>query len=142
MRRAAVAALTLGGCATIVAGGPDRIPVTTNPPGAYVYVDGKVVGQTPLVVTLDRSTSLGDIRIYYPGFQAVVINRYRSFNYWTIGNFFLAMIPVVVDIVTGNWQRFDDDDITISLTPGDGPAPYAIVPQSPRPQEPRPPQPM
>ena len=32
-----------GGCATIVAGGPDDIPITTYPAGAYVYVDGKVV---------------------------------------------------------------------------------------------------
>ncbi len=130
--RSAVALLVIGGCATIVAGGPDRVPVTTNPPGAYVYLDGEVVGQTPLVIVLDRQRSLGDIRIYYPGFNPVVITRYRSFNLWTLGNFFLAMIPVVVDLVTGNWQQFDDDEIAISLTPGNGPAPYGVQPQAPQ----------
>ena len=146
--RAALIALccVASGCATIVAGGPDEIPVRTTPPGAYVYVDGKVVGQTPLVVTLDRSNSLGDIRIYYPGFQPVLINRYKSVNLWVIGNFFLAIFPVIVDIATGNWQRFNDDEITIALTPGEAPPPYGVEPgvqggSTQQPQEPRPPQP-
>jgi hypothetical protein len=58
----------LSGCATIVAGGPDTIPINTNPPGAYVYLNGQVVGQTPMVLELGRSRSMADIRIYYPGF--------------------------------------------------------------------------
>lgn len=164
MRRAATAALcclVLGSCATIIAGGPDEIPVTTNPPGAYVYLNGQVVGQTPMVITLDRSRAFGDIRIYYPGFNPVVITRYKNFNLWTIGNFFIGMIPVIVDIVTNNWQRFDEDEIAIALTPGQAPPPYGVEPRAPRgpqappsfgspppngppmqpPQEPRPPAP-
>jgi hypothetical protein len=132
MLRAALVALcclSLGACATIVAGGPDQIPVRTTPPGAYVYLDGQVVGQTPLVLSLDRDRSLGDIRIYYPGFQPVLINRYKSVNLWVIGNFFLAIFPVIVDIATGNWQRFDDDEITIALTPGQAPPPYGVEPR-------------
>ncbi len=143
MRRAAIAALclVLASCATIVAGGPDDVPVSTNPPGAYVYLDGQIVGQTPMVITLDRTRSLGDIRIYYPGFNPVVITRYKHVNLWIIGNFFLGLIPIVVDLVTGNWQAFDDDEISIALTPGQVPPPYGVPPQDPRqPQEPRPPQ--
>lgn len=147
MRVAAlVAAMLSFGCATIVAGGPDDIPITTNPPGAYVYLDGKVVGQTPLVVTLERDKSLGDIRIFYPGFQTVAIQRYKHINWWIVGNFFLAMFPVIVDFVTGNWQAFDDDSISLSLVPGDTPPPYGIQPggagqPGPRPIAPRPPPP-
>ena len=136
-RLAAIAlAATLGGCATIVAGGPDTIPINTNPPGAYVYVDGIVVGQTPMIVTLNRSRSLGDIRIYYPGFQPVQITRYKSLNGWVFGNFFLAIWPVIIDFVTGDWQRFDDTPIAIGLTPGQAPPPYGTQPQLP-PQDPR-----
>ena len=108
------------------------MPVRTNPPGAYVYLDGQVVGQTPLVLTLDRYRSLGDIRVYYPGFQPVLLNRYKSVNLWVIGNFFLGMSPIVVDFITGDWQRFDDEDITISLVPGNAPPPYGIAPQLPQ----------
>lgn len=134
-RAAVVAALCVilgSGCATIVAGGPDEVPVRTNPPGAYVYLDGQVVGQTPLVLTLDRNRSLGDIRIYYPGFQPVLLNRYKSVNLWVIGNFFLGMIPIVVDLITGDWQRFDDGEISLSLVPGEAPPPYGIQPQLPQ----------
>ena len=69
-------------------------------------------------ITLDREKSLGDIRIYYPGFQPVVFNRYKSFNWWTVGSFVLValIVPVIVDFVTGNYMRFEDDEITISLT--------------------------
>lgn len=125
MRSAAVvAALALSGCATIIAGGPDDISVTTRPAGAYVYLDGNMLGRTPLVITLDRKRSLGDIRIYYPGYHPVAIHRYLSFNAWTLGNFFLGLIPVVVDLITGDWQRFDDDEIVLQLVPGEAPPPY------------------
>lgn len=143
MRAAALAVATMMGCATIFAGGPDNVPITTNPPGAYVYLNGQVVGQTPLVVKLDRGSSSADIRIYYPGFQPVQIQRYKSFNWWTIGDFpILAMIfPVVIDVVTGNWQRYDDDAILLGLTPGQAAPPYGIQPQLPPPQGPQAPPP-
>jgi hypothetical protein len=139
----AIALCALPGCATVFAGGPDAVPITTNPPGAYVYLNGQVVGQTPLVVKLDRGASSADIRIYYPGFQPVQIQRYKSFNWWTIGDFpILAMIfPIVIDIATGNWQRYDDDAILLGLTPGQAAPPYGIQPQLPPQQGPQEPPP-
>ncbi len=132
----ALVALTgSSGCATVFAGGPDEIPIRTNPPGAYVYVDGQIVGQTPMLVTLDRRRSLGDIRLYYPGFQPVQLLRSKSFNLWTIGNFFIGFVPVFVDLITGDWQAFDDEEILVGLSPGQAPPPYGIPPQLPmRPQ--------
>jgi hypothetical protein len=137
-QRVAIAlAAALTGCATIVAGGPDSIPISTNPPGAYIYVNGQVVGQTPMVVELDRHRSMADIRIYYPGFVPIQISRYKSLNGWVFGNFFLAIWPVIIDFATGNWQRFNDDPIAIGLTPGQAPPPYGAQPQLPlQPQEP------
>ncbi len=136
----AIALLALGGCATVIAGGPDQIPVNTNPPGAYVYVDGQVVGQTPMVVTLDRKRSLGDIRIYYPGFEPVQITRYKGINGWVFGNFFLGLWPVIIDFITGDWQDFDETPIAIGLRPGQSPPPYGMQPQMPQ-QQPYPQQP-
>ncbi len=134
-------AATLSGCATIVAGGPDSIPINTNPPGAYVYVNGEVVGQTPMVLDLDRGRSRADIRIDYPGFQPVQFTRYKSLNGWIVGNFFLGLWPVLIDIATGNWQHFDEDPIAIGLTPGQAPPPYGMQPQLPAQQGPMQPQP-
>lgn len=131
-------AVLASGCATIVAGGPDTIPVNTNPPGAYVYVNGQVVGQTPMIVTLDRKRSVGDIRIYYPGFQPVQITRYKELNGWVFGNIFLMIWPVVIDFVTGDWQRYDDTPIAIGLTPGQAPPPYGVQPGPMVPMQPDP----
>ena len=138
MKLAALLAMLPGisGCATIMAGGPDEIPITTNPPGAYVYLDGQIVGQTPMVVSLDRGHSLGDIRIYYPGFQPVVMKKYKHLNGWVFANFFIAIFPVIIDFATGNWQRYDEETIAIGLTPGASPPPYGIQPQVPRPPPP------
>jgi hypothetical protein len=147
-RLAFAALLATTGCATLFAGGPDEIPVRTNPPGAYVYVDGRIVGRTPVLISLDRNHSIGDIRIYYPGFMPVQILRNKSFNLWTLGNFFLAVFPVVVDLATGNYLAFDDDEIGIALQPGQAPPPYGVPPQmpptygAPPTYEPQPPQPV
>ena len=128
----------LTGCATIVAGGPDTIPIQTNPPGAYVYLNGQVVGQTPMMLDVDRSHGMADIRIYYPGFQPIQLTRYKTLNPWVFGNFFLAIFPVIVDIATDNWQRFSDEPIAIGLTPGQAPPPYGMQPQVPQQPEPNP----
>jgi len=48
------AALVLQGCATVVRGTSQKIPVTSTPVGAKVLVDGKDAGTTPLILKLKR----------------------------------------------------------------------------------------
>ncbi len=132
MKRALVAfalVATMSGCATLFAGGPDTIPINTNPAGAYVYVNGEMVGQTPMMLALDRNRSSADIRIYYPGFQPVQLFRNKSVNGWFFVNL-LVWPGFIVDLITGDWQRFDDYPIILGLTPGQAPPPYA--PQQPQ----------
>ena len=114
----------VGGCATIMAGGPDRVPVSTNPPGASVFVDGVLVGQTPLMLTLDRNRSNGQIRIEMPGFAPVILTRTKDINGWFWANLCLGgIVGIIVDLITGDVKRFDDTPIAIGLTPGAGAAP-------------------
>ena len=129
--------LLLAGCATLIAGGPDQIPVNTNPPGAYVYVNGSYVGQTPTIILLDRS-SRGLIQIYLPGFEPIGMFRPRQLNGWFIVSVLLFpfIVPPVVDLVTGDWQRFDDTGIAIGLRPSSGPPPNWSVPSGPQNQPP------
>jgi hypothetical protein len=110
--------LAFSGCATVFAGGPDRVPVTTNPPGATVFVDNMPVGQTPTIITLDRSRAAGIIRIEAPGYAPIVIARDRGINGWFwINVVLLNPIGVIIDLVTGNINSFDDTPITLGLTP-------------------------
>lgn len=109
-----------------MAGGPDRIPVSTNPPGATVFVDNIPAGQTPVMVTLDRQHSSGVIRIELPGFEPVTIVRAKSINGWFWVNLCTGgLIGFAIDFFTGNMNAFNDGPIAIGLTPGYGPGPAA-----------------
>ncbi len=121
-----------------MAPGPDRVPVNTNPPGAFVYLNGVVVGQTPTIVSLDRDHP-AQIQIYLPGFQPLVMERSKSFNGWFIGSILLiaAVFPLIVDFATGNYEYYDDEPIAIGLTPMAGPPP-PYYQQQPQYQQPPP----
>lgn len=43
-----------GGCATIVKGTSQKVPIASDPPGADILVDGSRVGQTPMAVEMKR----------------------------------------------------------------------------------------
>ena len=135
MIRHALCALALTGCATMFAGGPDYVPVSTNPPGAWVYYNGQAVGKTPMLVALDR-TRPAQIQIALEGFQQLVFQRAAYVNGWFFANIlWVALIfPWVIDLVDGDWRHFDDSPIAIGLTPlagGPPPAQYPPVPQYP-----------
>src|SRR5688572_8527217 len=51
---AMLTAAALGGCATLWedSGGLQAVPVTSDPPGAVVRINGEVVGTTPLTVSV------------------------------------------------------------------------------------------
>ncbi len=113
--------VAVSGCATIMAGGPDHIPVNSNPPGAQVFVDGVLVGQTPMVVTLDRERSHGTIQVQAPGFAPAIIQRDKEINGWFWANLCIGgLIGMVIDLVTGDVKRFDDTPIAVGMTPGGG----------------------
>lgn len=47
--------LSMTSCATVINGKTQKVPVTSYPSGAAVFVDGEMRGYTPTSVTLDRS---------------------------------------------------------------------------------------
>jgi hypothetical protein len=126
-----VAMALLSGCATIMSGGPDHIPISTNPPGASVFVDGTFVGQTPMIVTMDPKINVGMIHIEAQGFLPINIQRYKSIDGWFWANICWAFFPMIVDLATGEYQAFDDTPIALGMTPA------GYYPQ-PQPQQPPP----
>jgi hypothetical protein len=136
MTRTPLALVALTGCATLF-NEPARIPVATNPPGAAVYVNGQIVGQTPTMVQLDPERP-ANIQIYMPGFQPVQMWRHRGISGWFWVNI-LFWPGFIVDLATGKYQRYDNSGIAIGLVPEAGPPPDWYQPQpSPYPQPPGP----
>lgn len=116
----AIAAST--GCATIMAGGPDKVPVTSAPSGATVYVDNQPVGRTPTMIVLDRERSQGHIRVAAAGYEPAILVRSKQINGWFWANLcFGGVIGIVVDLVTGDVKRFDDTGIHVNLAPSRSP---------------------
>lgn len=119
------------GCATVFAPGPDRVPVTSKPPGANIFIDGALVGQTPSVIELDRRRSSGRIRIEAPGYHPVVMLRKKGFQGWFWCNLcFFNVIGFVIDLATLNARSFDGEPVIVTLVPTEG------APMEQRPLEP------
>jgi len=85
--------LLLQNCATIASGTRQRVPVSSRPPGAKVFVDGKESGYAPLILRLSKKTG-HVIRIEKEGYNPLEIRISRDAGYATFasdfGNFFLA----------------------------------------------------
>lgn len=104
-------------CATIVASGPDNVPVSTNPNGARVYVDGNLVGQTPTTISLNRKSE-GIIRLELDGYEPVTIDRDKVLNGWFLGNVILGgLVGVAIDLITSNQGKYSEQAVYAQLTP-------------------------
>lgn len=112
-----VVALLVSGCATIVASGPDLVPISSKPPGAMVYVDGVPVGVTPVTIPLKRSGS-GRIRIELEGYEPVFVTQDKVFNGWFLGNILIGgLIGIIVDVATSNVTKHSTDPVMVVLRP-------------------------
>jgi hypothetical protein len=82
-------------CATIGMGTSQEIPVTSNPAGAKIIVDGKEMGNSPITLKLKRYKS-HNIRIEKQGYNPfeVIITRRISLVLFSslIGNYLLGGI--------------------------------------------------
>lgn len=103
------------GCATIVANGPDHVPINTTPEGAKVFLNGMPVGRTPMVITPRRSEDF-NLRIELEGYEPIVVSRGKSFNGWFLGNILLGgVIGIVVDVATSNVMKHGEDVVYAEL---------------------------
>jgi len=68
-----IAFLLLSACATMFYGTTQEVPVTSVPDGAEVRIQGKLIGNTPVTITLDRKPD-HELEIS----QARPISRLRS----------------------------------------------------------------
>ena len=83
-------------CATIIRGTSQKIPVTSNPSGAKVTVDGKEMGYAPLILKLKKKKKSHVIRIEKQGYNPLEIRMARKPSLSAqalsiLGNFFFGV---------------------------------------------------
>lgn len=102
----ALAVLTLGGCATILASkGPVEIPTASTPGGVEVYLDGNRLGTTPVKVEVERKKS-HTLVFKKDGFKdASCLLEAKTGAGWVILDILFFVWPVIVDAVTNDWTK-------------------------------------
>ena len=114
-----IALIVVTGCASIIAPGPDRVMVATNPPGATIYLDGCYVGATPGMIQVDRG-SAGVLILRKDGYQPFGWQIARPINGWFFGNVCFGLVGVVgmiIDGASGNITKYSTDPISVSMRP-------------------------
>lgn len=106
-----------GGCASIVKGTTQPIPVTSDPTGADVKLDGNKLGQTPLKVEAKRKAD-HLITIEKAGYQTESVAVTRNIGGAVFGNILAGgLIGWGVDAISGAQYNLTPTTINITLKP-------------------------
>lgn len=98
----------------MINGTEQRIPVTSSPRGATVFVNGVRQGETPLGLFLARKHKGPVIRIEAPGYDPVEIRVGRkTTGLAVLGNILLGVIPAVVPAARHSLAHDGEGALTI-----------------------------
>lgn len=107
--------MVLVGCATIVHGGRQKIPVKSDPSGATVSVN-RIKVQTPGVINLSRLEPMATLRFEKEGYEPVEITLIRTTDGWLWGNvLFGGIIGIAIDFATGAAYQLSPNQVNVTL---------------------------
>lgn len=108
--------ICLPGCfATVFKGKNSNVEMTSIPTGADVYVNGQLVGQTPIKVKLESNKS-HTIEFRKVGYKSQTKQLSSGIGPgWVILDVACGLVPVVVDAATGSWYSLDEDHVKAVL---------------------------
>ncbi len=107
--------LSIIGCATIVSGRMQNLPVISSPDGAVVTM-GNLRQRTPCVLHLDRRMGAYQIKIEKDGYEPVTVTLKKGVNGWVFGNLvFGGIIGLIVDVSSGAASSFRPSKVEIEL---------------------------
>ncbi len=110
-----IVVLLLASCATIIKGSTEKVNFGSDPSAAKVYVNGQLMGSTPLELKLQSKHSY-TIEFRKEGFQNKTVLIANSVGAgWIILDVVLGFIPVIVDAITGDWMYLDQTNVNAAL---------------------------
>ena len=110
----------VSGCATVVSGTTQKIPVSSNPTGAVAKVDGGISAITPTVFNLERKSE-HTIEITKEGYKTAIIAIKHALNGAVWGNILAGgVIGAAVDMSNGANQKLVPDRVDVILEAGQG----------------------
>jgi len=135
---AALVALATSGCGLLVHGTRSEVPVRSDPSGAEVWVDGRLVGETPLRLRL-KSSRDHTVELRRPGYasQTYRLEAHVEAAFVILDIALTGVVGVVVDAATRGWNQLRPYALDVRLArlpaaearvsegaaPGGGPGP-------------------
>ena len=108
-------AVSLSGCATIVTGWYQKIPVSSEPPGASVQVDGKETYTTPAKIHLKRNQDHTFV-ITKEGYGSETVKIAHAISGAFCGNVFLfGPIGMGLDAMSGAQFKLVPGNVRVEL---------------------------
>jgi hypothetical protein len=109
-----LAAFAFGGCATVARSkSDDTLFIDSYPPGATIFVNRELAGQTPRLVPMPRDHEI-EVRCRLAGYRDAVTTVRREAAPATQ---FDSPAFAVVDALTGADQRLQKHTLFVELTP-------------------------
>lgn len=118
-------ALVCSGCASLIHGTHQSVPVTTDPPGANVTIGGESF-ITPTDASLARDRDY-QVVANKPGYQQSITEVHSSLSGITFLDL-IFIIPWAVDLADGAAYKLEPSTISMVLTPAVARAPAAAAP--------------
>ncbi|HQF41382.1 MAG TPA: PEGA domain-containing protein [Ignavibacteriaceae bacterium] len=111
----AVTSLVFSSCATIFKGSTDDVSFSSDPSGAKVYVNGTLLGTTPVQLELKSKNSY-TIEFKKEGYETrtVLLNNSVGGG-WIVLDVLFGLVPIIVDAATGNWYSLDQEYVNAVL---------------------------
>lgn len=105
----------LNSCATLFKGSTEEINFSSEPAGAKVYVNGMLLGTSPVQLEL-KSNKVYNIEFKKEGFETrtVVLNNSVGAG-WIVLDILGGVIPIIVDAATGDWYKLDQEHVNAIL---------------------------
>ena len=98
-------ALTAAGCGTVIHGGSQRLPVSSNPPGATVRAsctDGtSAQASTPGALVLPRNAEGCTVTVEKSGYRTETVALRRGKSAAMVGNIGASVVGATVGVITG-----------------------------------------
>ncbi|MDH5409506.1 MAG: PEGA domain-containing protein [Gammaproteobacteria bacterium] len=111
----AVVVWLLSGCVIVIKYKTDNVDVSSDHSPAKVYVNGHLMGMTPVKLKLE-SEKVYHIEFKKEGFET---KKFTITNHvgvgWITLDIVLGLVPVIVDPDTGAWYELNQDNINTIL---------------------------
>jgi len=109
-----VAALLFTGCASLINGTHQTVPITTDPPGTTLQVGGDQY-LTPVDASLARNRGYQVIATK-AGYQTQTVEIHSSFSGWTFLDL-VFIIPWAVDLADGAAYKLEPESLQLQMQP-------------------------